>query len=229
MSALNFIFAREAVYIAADTLLVRHPDKQPLQFTSKIFPVPHLDMVICGTGLQLPLLRWFAHLIMERVATGVEDINGFAQDTLQGIHYESLPPSSANGLSATIYQFAFAEQLNEFTAFAYRSENNFRPEQFGECFAMKPQLPSEIMATLNLDTSNFDLVTDFTALISAQRTYDESRPFGDRVGIGGDIQVCMMQKARMGRPVSIQLVRVHRFADFHQQLATMRSVGPPSA
>jgi hypothetical protein len=49
MSSLIFFTDSEQALIATDTLAVS-PDGQPLKFTTKAFALPHLRMVIAGTG-----------------------------------------------------------------------------------------------------------------------------------------------------------------------------------
>ena len=59
MTSLVFYLRPEIVFIAMDTL-VSTVDKNKLHhFCSKIFPLPHLGSVMCGTGNMELAVEWF--------------------------------------------------------------------------------------------------------------------------------------------------------------------------
>lgn len=59
MTALNFILDPKYVIITTDTLISRSEDKQPSNYASKIFPLPHIKGVLCGTGVFEIIFEWF--------------------------------------------------------------------------------------------------------------------------------------------------------------------------
>ncbi|MDE4099100.1 hypothetical protein, partial [Phaeobacter gallaeciensis] len=52
MTALNWELSDESVMIFSDTLMLSGETHRPLSFTTKVFPLPHLDLCIAGTGVQ---------------------------------------------------------------------------------------------------------------------------------------------------------------------------------
>src|SRR5262245_44517231 len=61
MSSLIFYTEREQALIASDTLAV-NLDGTPRMYTTKALIVPHLRMVIAGTGIAGLSTRWFARV-----------------------------------------------------------------------------------------------------------------------------------------------------------------------
>ncbi len=54
MTAFNYILSPGQVLIATDSLASHPESKRPFNFVTKVFPLPHLAGVMCGTGgLQL--------------------------------------------------------------------------------------------------------------------------------------------------------------------------------
>ena len=58
MSSLIYFTQEQQVFVATDTLAVS-PDGKPLMFTTKTLIVPHLQMMMAGTGAGGFLDRWF--------------------------------------------------------------------------------------------------------------------------------------------------------------------------
>src|SRR5438128_1424650 len=51
MSLLNFLLDKQVIYVVCDTLASYSEDLEPRSFTTKVYILPHLEGLICGTGV----------------------------------------------------------------------------------------------------------------------------------------------------------------------------------
>lgn len=128
MTALNFILEKDAVCIAMDTLATCGDDKSPQSFASKMFPVPHLNGVICGTGIFEFVGKWFLFVNSAFVVKNMIHLDQYAPKELRKLYAEVWKDADLPKASSTIYHFGYDERLKEFVGFAYRSESNFESE-----------------------------------------------------------------------------------------------------
>ncbi len=61
MTALNFILDPGYVLIFTESLSLTI-DREPFKYVSKIFPLPHLRGVLCGTGLIQTIMDWHVYI-----------------------------------------------------------------------------------------------------------------------------------------------------------------------
>src|SRR5690242_12026354 len=139
MSALNFILHPEAVFILTDSLALDGDPKrspEPFAFWTKIFPLPHLNAAIAGTGVAQVILDWFLDIQSQVVTDNILFLDRIAPIRLQEIaaRYPSV-------MSTTVYHFGLDVENGAFRGFAYRGTNNFQSEELPHSFAMKPPLP----------------------------------------------------------------------------------------
>jgi hypothetical protein len=136
MTALNFILDPNCVIIFMDTLSLR-VNKEPFKYVSKIFPLPHLRGVLCGTGSLNTIWDWHV-FIQGQVIGNIMDIpNKMAPSQLKRIHSKY----DMNGTNdVTIYHFGFNPREDEgrIKGFAFRSTKNFEPEELVDGFSIKP-------------------------------------------------------------------------------------------
>lgn len=192
MTALNFILDPEYVLITMDTLCSK-PNKEPLNYVSKIIPLPHLKSVICGTGAVDLILDWYILIEKQIVARDIYKLDKLAPEQLNKLAQKYMLNES--NTSATIYQFGFSEAYGRFKGFAYRSENNFRSETLNDGFGLKPQSPEIIQYYNELfrarGTIDLDLLIE---LMKYQKINDGEKDKTERVGIGGSIHLCRLDK-----------------------------------
>ena len=133
MTALNFVLSEDTVIISMDTLSSRAVDHGPHKFVSKIFPLPHMNCVICGTGNMGAILDWFCFVEKNIVANGIYQLDLLTSQTI-------IPfMDDHNGEnSCTIYQFGLHETDNKFHGYAYRSTNKFSSEEIICGIGIKP-------------------------------------------------------------------------------------------
>ena len=66
MSFLVFFSNETDIILPMDTLAVDGSDRKPMFFTTKFYPVPHLQGLIAGTGSGQFVIDWFV-----KVNTGI--------------------------------------------------------------------------------------------------------------------------------------------------------------
>jgi hypothetical protein len=87
----------------------------PRTFQSKVFPFPHLNMLMAGTGVGQLMVRWFATVQSDMLVRDVETLDLHAPEALRAIwssmigEYEGLARSVEEGATSTIYHFGFGE------------------------------------------------------------------------------------------------------------------------
>jgi hypothetical protein len=127
------------VLVATDTLATSTEGK-PYMYTTKAFIVPHLHLIMAGTGVAGFLSRWFVRLNDNFIVRGIDRVNDFAPTTLPVLwqaYKEEL--SIKDDLMTTVYHFGFSEVTGLIHSFAYRSTNNFRSEQIPYGLRYKPK------------------------------------------------------------------------------------------
>lgn len=206
MTALIYTLQPDRVCIATDSLALR-PDKGALNYCTKIFLLPHLGMVLCGTGLIQLVLDWFCFLESSVVAKDLMDVNDIAPDALVKIWREKY---AAVQMTATIYQFGYNESEKRFDGFAYRSENDFKAERLlRDSIGIKPGRLD--LREFALECMNEKGVPQaFVETIEKLKLDDDNRPHQDKLGIGGEIHFLTLD--RSGYVLSI----CHRFDDYYE-------------
>lgn len=105
MTAINFMFNAETVVVAMDTLSISAEDRTPYKFISKIFPLPHLQSVMCGTGNLDLILEWYTTIQKNVISYDIDYFSDLTSDTLKKL--KAKYPSEA---TTTIYQFGYSHE-----------------------------------------------------------------------------------------------------------------------
>jgi len=129
MSSLIFHADREQVLMATDTLATS-TDGQPFKFTTKAFFIPHLRMLMAGTGLMGFLGRWFIQVNDWMLVKGIDNLNNHAPRYLSSIWQGYKEEVSAGEISATIYHCGFSEIDGLIHTYVYRAPH-FLSETLG--------------------------------------------------------------------------------------------------
>ena len=196
MTALNFLLEPERVCIAMDTLVIRPDTRTPFLYASKIFPLPHLGGVMCGTGLMQFVIDWFVCIQTSVIARDVPHLNNYTSEQLRVI---AVKYKLISDLTSTIYHFGYSAAEQCYKGFAYRSKTNFVSEELEYGFGIKP--PVEYKPIQSLPNG-------FIEMTERQRIEDKEKPTEQQVGIGGDIHLFVMT------PEQMLLTRCHRFKDY---------------
>lgn len=198
MTAINFIYEENQVTIYMDTLSL-DLNRRPLKYVSKIFPIPHLKTVICGTGNMDLILDWVYFVQRKLTAADIAYLREITSETLV-----DLSKKYPSDISTTIYQFGYSQIDEKIKGYAYRSTNGFAQEEYDYCYGIKPQIDFDF----ELEEGKEDLENAFIQLMIKQKEIDDLSP--TRIGIGGEIQRLIMIKD------TFLLQTIHRFSDFDE-------------
>ncbi|MGG4092073.1 hypothetical protein [Paenibacillus lautus] len=188
MTALNWILGKDRLIITSDTLSLYASDRTPKRYMTKMYILPHLKMVLAGTGNAEVIIEYQHLLFSKVVARSILHIVDTATTVLKTLYNQH---SEAG--TVTIYLFGLNEKSQENEGYALRSENDFIPEKlnYDICYA-KPHLPNNLVKDLYDSSSTDDEF--FIKLIKEQRTNDLQLPKVERLGIGGEIQRIVMDQ-----------------------------------
>lgn len=207
MTAAIFNIDPEQVIVTMDTLAVAGDTRTPFFFTSKFYPLPHLNGAMFATGIGDLATQWFVKL--ERfLVRDIHHLDQFAIPALQelgrqfGLHETN---------TTTIYHVGFSEQESRYVGFAYRSTDNFASERLEYGLRTKPGVAG---------TSVESFPEDFIRLMEQQRAEDETLPVQERVFIGGEIQALILHQKTM----TIQTI--HRFGHYEKLYEQMCNALP---
>jgi hypothetical protein len=180
MSSLIFHTDESQVFIATDTLATS-PDGEPFLFTTKAFVVPHLWMMMAGTGAGGFLGRWFIEVNDRMIVKGIDNLDYHTPEALarlwRGYRQEYSIPDE---FTTTVYHFGFADGEDAIHTYVYRSVNNFQSERLQYGVGVKPEC--EI-------PEPYKFPFDIKKMMESQRAIQATRPKAERVYIGGEIMV----------------------------------------
>jgi hypothetical protein len=180
MSSLIFHTDETQAYVATDTLAVASHDKRPLNFTTKAHILPHLRMIIAGTGVGGFLDNWLVIINGGIVSTGIDNLSEHTPCHLAALWARYKEQIGNSEQTTTVYHFGFSENTGLMRAYAYRSANGFRAEQLPYSLAAKPDCTMP---------SVYSLPQDIKPMMDEQRTIQAGLPASIRIYIGGEIQV----------------------------------------
>lgn len=209
MSLLFFDQQEDGALIVTDTL-VTVGDNVPVMFQSKVWQLPHLNMVMVLTGTANVGTAWYQAITTSYGLYDIESVNKITPDALNAI-YAAMTTDFGHLGSTTIYQFGFPEGYDKLVSYAYRSSESFKPERFaGSRFCVKP-MPPEYQYAM---PANQD---DIVALAHEVRDFNSQILGEGGVAIGGELYATFVENGR------IQTARCHRFADYDETRKAMCS------
>lgn len=218
VTVLNFLLTDDAVYVVTDSLLSDADDLSPLAFTTKVYPLPHLQALICGTGHAQRIIEWVATVNITLLATNVVHLDRLAPAALRQL-FARYPKEQSAGrdITTTLYHFGFDDREQRFAGFAYRSADDFQSERLQEGFGFKPAPDWPI------DGKKITkLPQEFIAIARKQKLQDEATMMPERVGVGGQLLFHAMQRipGARGKPVVQTSAAIcHTFPDFAEMHA----------
>jgi len=204
MSALLFLLQADGVYVATDSLSLAADTKKPFKYATKIFYLPHLQTIVCGTGSFDMVIDWYVLVQKNVVARNILYLNEIAPAQLRDMSKRLGLP---NELSSTIYHFGFLEEENRFVGYVYRSAKEYASEQLPYSVGFKP--PDGIQQEVVLkDVLDKGLPKGFVDLMKRQKEIDDAKPIQERLGIGGEVYFMVLNSSRA------VMVTSHRFDDY---------------
>lgn len=186
MSSLIFYTEAEQVLVATDTLATSLGG-EPFMFTTKAFIVPHLQMIMCGTGAGGFLGKWFVRVNDNMVVKDIDHLDYHTPKVLAELwlgHKKEF--SLPDDLTTTVYHFGFSQEDGLMHSFVYRSTNDFQSEprsQYGLGLKPECQVPA-----------SYELPTDIKKMMDEQRAIQAARPKNERVFVGGKILIHHLTK-----------------------------------
>lgn len=206
MTALNTWITPTRIVVVTDTLAKITGTDHPFGFVAKVHSLPHLDMMVAGTGSGDLTDWWRDHL--ER-ATGARDLDEAC------VEAERLLPAlwvESGSSPSTVYQFGWSPAANRIVGVGFSYQNGFSAVAMADGFMIKPMVedwgPIEARSPF---TSERDLVLTLVQQAAEDRARApepdgyaeimEDGRFIGRCGIGGD---CMIHELAIadGRIVS---------------------------
>ena len=197
MSSLIFYTDQERALVVTDTLQVKFG--QPTNFTTKALYLPHLRLIVAGTGHGGFHDRW-AHLVnFSAVARDVVDLNIGTPGGLRKLW--ARVDDDLKVRTTTIYHFGVTT-ADQVVAYAYRSANDFRSEPLEPGTGIKPKA----------SMPEGDLLEGIRAIMDEQRRLQEAAPAATRLYIGGEAIATYLT------PAECRHWTLFRFSDADQQL-----------
>lgn len=202
MSSLIFHLEPEQVLVGTDTLATSLVG-DPFLFTTKAFIVPHLRLLMAGTGAGGFLGKWFIQVNDRMIVRDVDNLDYHAPRVLAELWQKQKDEFSLpNDATTTVYHFGFSEDDDLIHSYVYRSENSFQSEGLGQSgIGVKPecQVPE-----------GYQLPADIKKMMLDQRAVQATRPKEQKVYIGGEIIIHHL--ARNG----FQVYTLDKFEDHGQ-------------
>ncbi|MEO8490978.1 hypothetical protein [Pseudomonas sp.] len=188
MSSLLFYTDANEVIVVTDTLLHYSVDTPPGS-ASKAIAIPHIRMIIAGTGSALLFSRWIGLVNNQGFALDVDAVDVHAAQELQALWSElnrHIP--ALKDQTATIYHFGISDDSGKIHGFAYRSGSDFKSELIDYGLGVKPEL---------MDKAGIDWHTFPSCSVEIMRAQarQEDRKCKDRVYIGGSVEVVHLTRS----------------------------------
>lgn len=210
MSSLIFEVTDDSVAVAVDTMCVDGLGS-PLGHVSKAFAIPHLQVVIAGTGV-LDLIERFFIAINSSCALNHDELAERSGDLLAGIwenwkHAADIGRSSDgeaigdSAITTTVFQFGFSHAAGRYEAVQYCSDEGFKAERMPRSDNLFYKPPAPLLGEKQ------NGIAEIARIMLSQRAHESSKPASKRIHIGGDILLlCIDQQG-----VTIQ--KIYSFAD----------------
>jgi hypothetical protein len=206
MSSLIYKVEKTQVFIATDTLETMNG--RAIRFATKAFPLPHLRMVIAGTGLAGFLDHWLVAVNASPVR-GIDALNEHAQAGLLNVLRTFKTQFPSMNETTSVYHFGFSEDTGVIQSFVYKSEELFEPRQIACGLYVKPSVPEDVIPKDTLHPG------DITRIMAAQRAIQAKLPKEARVSIGGEIQMHHLEQAGY---------KTYRLGQFEDYAETRRAI-----
>ena len=195
MTAAVFSIQPEQIIIAMDSLAMTGDTGRPYFFTTKFYILPHLQGAMFATGVGDLASQWF--LKLERyLARDMLHLDNFVTPGLRELGREF---GLDEKLTTTVYHVGYSEHESRYIGFAYRSADLFVSERLEYGVRLKP--PAEAPPPQSFPD-------DFIEIIKKQKNADDLKPLKERVHIGGEIHLLLMQDR------SMVVQTVHRFDEY---------------
>jgi hypothetical protein len=201
-----FTSTPEGVLVITDTLATTM-DGADSHTVTKCFVVPHLELVIAGTGLANLAAAWRGKVCDEMLCRDIDMLAPLATAALtqlwQDLQNEHELPSS---MSSTIYHFGRSTS-GDYAGYAFRSTDGFAAERLGYGFGVKPPPVGNFASPESIE--------EMVALAERIREEQRQMPLGERIYIGAQLVMTNLYDG------AISQATIHTFDDFEIQWLEM--------
>ena len=210
MSSLIFEITDNSVAVAVDTMCVDELGSFR-GHVSKAFAIPHLQVVIAGTGV-LDVIERFFIAINSSSALNHDELAEKSGDLLAEI-WEDWKQSAEirrssdgeaigdPGITTTVFQFGFSHAAGRYEAVQYHSGEGFRAERIPRSDNLFYKPPAPLLGEKQ------NGIAEIARIMLSQRAHESSKPASKRIHIGGDILLlCIDQQG-------VTIRKVYSFAD----------------
>ena len=200
MSSLIFHTESKLAVVATDTLAMSLDQNIPYNFMTKAYILPHLRLIVCGTGLGSFGIQWFTQINENLVVADIDNLNYHTPDALNKL-WSSFKSAhkEIEKTTSTMYHFGFSESDECIHSYVYRSTNNFKSEHIVYGLGYKPECNPP---------DQYKFPEDIIKMMEQQKEIQSTKPISERLGIGGEIQMIVLNEN--GFNVSI----IHKFDDY---------------
>lgn len=174
LTALNWFMKEDYIAIASDTLVAQIGDGKPLCFINKIYPLPHAQALIAGTGVADVVFNAANLLFSNCACCSTNILLNYLSNILV-----SLYANYNYDASTTVYLFGWNDKTNIMEGYALRSNNGFKYEKLEYGLGIKPIIPIEYESIIINEEF-------FINIITKQRIINDDKR-DDKVYIGGQI------------------------------------------
>lgn len=185
MSSLIFFTRPDVAVIATDTLGVTM-NGEPFVFTNKATYLPTIQTVIAGTGVGGFSSAWAEYVNSRMILKDIDNLNVHAQSGLLTMWEKFQAEYNLDKkATTTVYHIGFSSEDGTIKTFVYRSVNNFASETIGYGTAVKPEC--DLVESENI-------IDAITQMMNQQKAIQDTKPASERLYIGGEIQVIIIEK-----------------------------------
>lgn len=209
MSLLMVFQWEDWVELAADTLVVRGDEDTPAMYYPKVYPIPHLNMVMAATGTAEVAAALLAFIVNNSDLRDIGDVDNIAPEKLRDFRAQ-VTEEYGDAETSTIYLYGFPIGSDHLVSYTYTSMRggDFESERFhGNRFMVKPG-PQTFTADIPYEIE--ERIALAYCLREEQQRFREQ---GEKaVAIGGELLAFRLERSGISSSIW------HRFPDYDESL-----------
>lgn len=205
MSSIIMLLSPDEALVATDTLSVDEHGR-PRNFTTKAFLVPHLNLIIAGTGLAGFASAWARVVNEQMLVRNLDHLNLHTQQGLNDLYTRNFGEIDGHEVSSSIYQIGIGGD-GTIHGYSYSSFYDFKPQALSYGLSMKPTAGNE---------PDPDSPRSIVQLMHDQRALQDAEDPQRRLYIGGDINLIRLDAT--GTALTTTLERFHDYEEMESAM-----------
>ena len=211
MSLLLIDQSETGATLVTDTL-VSDENLDAVSYRTKVYPLPHLNMVMAVTGSVAMADAWNARLATY-VPVDIVELDSIVQSELTGLQTK-VDAAYGDVGSSTIYHFGYPEGSAQLVRYTYwRGEQYASRRHVGFDYRVKPN-------TVNFELEPALTVSSIVGMATRLKEENDAQDTPHPTPIGGDLWATEISNGQ------IVMLRIHRFPDYTEVLNRIRSRNP---